>query len=300
MQKKPEKLTIDRMRDLLSSIDIDSNPRMLLGDDLSIIINVQSVIRMVLGSESLFQIPDFRCGFVRSGSARVRLNLVEREIHTGMILFVTPGSIVQPIYASDDFNLTGMALSPEMLQLSLGGHFPAMFNGNMTDGRLVISQELLNIIQNMFSLLIDVVKKQKEARQVICSLVAAIINQYDTLFTDSEYSLGKQYTNERRIFDRFIYLVNNNCKEHHQLSFYADKMAISGRYLGTAVRVASGSTAKEWIDSALITQAKLMLRHSDLQVSSISDRLYFPNYSFFNKYFKRLTGMTPLEYRRKC
>ena len=51
------------------------------------------------------------------------------------------------------------------------------------------------------------------------------------------------------------------------------------------------------IDRALITQAKVLLRHSDKSVAQISEDLNFPNPAFFSKYFKRLTAMTPLEYR---
>lgn len=59
----------------------------------------------------------------------------------------------------------------------------------------------------------------------------------------------------------------------------------------------SGVGAKEWIDRAVISTAKVLLRHSDKQTSEIADELNFPNVSFFCKYFKRLTGSTPLQYR---
>ena len=73
-------------------------------------------------------------------------------------------------------------------------------------------------------------------------------------------------------------------------------MCLSQRYLGTVVRQTSGTTAKEWIDRALITQAKVLLHHSDKSVIQISEELNFPNPAFFSKYFKRLTGMTPKQF----
>jgi AraC-like DNA-binding protein len=74
-------------------------------------------------------------------------------------------------------------------------------------------------------------------------------------------------------------------------------MCLTERYLGTVVRQASGITAKEWIDRALVTRIKIELRHTDKSVAQISDEMKFPNPSFFSKYFRRLTGMTPLEFR---
>ena len=63
------------------------------------------------------------------------------------------------------------------------------------------------------------------------------------------------------------------------------------------IRQASGITAKDWIDRAVITAAKVMLRYSNLQIAEIAERLHFPNPSFFCKYFKRLEGCTPQEYK---
>jgi len=68
--------------------------------------------------------------------------------------------------------------------------------------------------------------------------------------------------------------------------------------LGTLIREASGTTAKEWIERSVIAEAKVRLKNSDMLTYQISDELNFPNVSFFCKFFKRLTGMTPLEYQR--
>ena len=82
------------------------------------------------------------------------------------------------------------------------------------------------------------------------------------------------------------------------LDFYAGKMCITVRYLSTMIRKASGVTAKEWLDRALVTQAKVMLSYSSRNVAQIADELNFPTSSFFCKFFKRMTGLTPQQYRR--
>lgn len=73
-------------------------------------------------------------------------------------------------------------------------------------------------------------------------------------------------------------------------------MCLTERYLGTVIRQASGVTAKQWIDRALITYAKTQLLHTDKTVAQISNEMNFPNPSFFSKYFKRITQMTPLSF----
>ena len=53
----------------------------------------------------------------------------------------------------------------------------------------------------------------------------------------------------------------------------------------------------DWINQSIILEAKVLLKHSNLLVYQISDELILPNPSFFSKFFKRMTGMTPHEYQ---
>lgn len=297
MQRKPESLTFDRMREMLALTESDMLDNLFISNDLMIISDVELVIKRVLKVDALFQIQDYRCGLVKSGRARIRINLIDREMEKGMVVFVTPGTIVQPLEASDDFLLTDMAISPEMLHLSLNNHLPAIFNGKMMDGRLAVGDNERDIVKRMFLLLHDVAKKENCSRQIVLNLVAAVLNQYDLLFSENETRQPNSHSNERYIFDRFIYLVNNNCNREHQMNFYADKMCLTERYLGTVVRKASGVTAKEWIDRAIITSAKVMLKHDNKSAAQIAEELNFNNPSFFSKYFKRIAGCTPQEYR---
>ncbi|WP_315353090.1 helix-turn-helix transcriptional regulator [Phocaeicola abscessus] len=133
---------------------------------------------------------------------------------------------------------------------------------------------------------------------MVLNLVAAYLNFFDQQFAEgTEMSVGRN-ANERFLFERFIYLVNNYSSREHHLDFYAGKMCITVRYLSTMIRKASGVTAKEWLDRALVTQAKVMLSYSSRNVAQIADELNFPTSSFFCKFFKRMTGLTPQQYRR--
>lgn len=77
-----------------------------------------------------------------------------------------------------------------------------------------------------------------------------------------------------------------------------DRLFVTDRYLSSLVSQVSQVSAKEWIDRALIAKAKVALRHSDITSTQLSDELNFPNTAFFCKYFKRIVGCTPTEYRQ--
>lgn len=299
MQRKPESLTFDRMCEMLALTESDMQNNMFLSKDLMIVSDVELVIKRVLMVGAIFQIQDYRCGLVQSGMASVRINLIDRKVEKGMVVFITPGTIVQPLEVSDDFLLTGMAISSEMLHLSLNNQLPAIFNGKIMDGRLIVGDDNCDIVKRMFLLLNDVAKIYNHNQQVVRNMIATILNYYDLLFSECETHYEYNLSNERYIFDRFIYLVNNNCNCEHQMNFYACKMCLTERYLGTVVKKASGVRAKEWIDRAIITLAKVMLKHDNKSSAQIADELNFANPSFFCKYFKRIVGCTPQEYRKK-
>lgn len=81
------------------------------------------------------------------------------------------------------------------------------------------------------------------------------------------------------------------------MSFYADKLCISTRYLSTIVRSVARSSAKEFIDRAVILEIKMMLQSTDLSVQEIAYRLRFPDQSYLGRFFKKRTGESPTEYR---
>ena len=134
-------------------------------------------------------------------------------------------------------------------------------------------------------------------RPTVTALVAALMHHYDHLFHLQYDQQTSSRSREQTIFNRFIQLVTQHCAEHHQISYYAQRMCLTERYLSTIIRQASGSTAKDWIDRALINRIKVELRHTDKSAAQIAEEMHFANPSFFSKYFRRLTGMTPKEYK---
>lgn len=109
-----------------------------------------------------------------------------------------------------------------------------------------------------------------------------------------EYKLS----NQEMVFRKFIALVNQHCLDERNVSFYADKLCLTPRYLNTLIREASQQTVMYWINQAIILEAKMNLKQSQNSIAEISDRLKFANPSFFCKFFKKHTGMTPLHYKK--
>ena len=240
-------------------------------------------------------INDFRMGLVVKGEIRGRINLIERHIKTGMMAFIGPGSIVEPISASPDLQIKGVALFSD-LPFSVG-RVPSLFNGSVRDFQMLLDDEQQAMVEKLLESLWQMVHTHPFCREAFDAMVASLMQYYNHLYgLDVERRVSPTHGTD--IFNRFIQLVNGHVRKEHKLGYYADRMCLTQRYLGSVVREVSGITAKEWIDRALVTEAKVVLKYSDKSVAQIADDLHFPSPSFFSKYFRRLTGLTPAEYRK--
>lgn len=105
------------------------------------------------------------------------------------------------------------------------------------------------------------------------------------------------YTRKYKLLYEFVNLVVKNFREQRGIEYYADTLCISSRHLSSICKEITGQTAKEYLNNYIITNIRLMLTTSDLTITQISDEFNFPNASFFTKFFKQKTGMTPKQYR---
>lgn len=292
-----QKLPLDKIYNILPE-DTKQNKKLLsYQDGMGVAIGIDGFLFRHLGmASSPFLLEDYRMGMVVRGQLRSIINLQEHTLQEGTIVFITPGTIVEPLEVSDDFLLEGMGLPADLFLMAHGGRLPELFNGQVKDGRRIVSFEERIILDRMLRLLHDLTGETDISKEVIYSMVSTVTHYYNQLFDDCTSVSSPSHSNE--IFNRFLRLVNLHGSKEHQLAFYAEKLCITSRYLGTVVLATSGVGAKEWIDRAVISTAKVLLRHSDKQISEIADELNFPNVSFFCKYFKRLTGSTPQQYRK--
>ncbi len=297
MNKQPKLMDISRMRDILAPLFEQISKNIYINNELAMLHGEPMVFRLLVQQTPPFVINDHRLGIITRGEGEVNFNLVDHHLTEGTLVYIGPGTIITPIRFSNDLELQGIGLFADFPMPFADGQFPSAFNGQVRDFQLPVAKEDLQTARNILDTLWHLVHQPDYHRQTASSLVAALMHHYDRLFHQQADNLAATRSREQTIFDRFILLVNQHCREQHQISYYAERLCLTERYLGTIVRQTSGTTAKEWIDRALIARIKVELRHTDKSVARISEEMNFPNPSFFSKYFKRLTQKTPAEYR---
>lgn len=297
-KEQPKLMNYIRMKDVYDANAQQVFKHAFISRELGMLYGNPAMFRLVTRRHKPpFVINDYRLGLVTRGSVTVLINLVERHIEPGTMLFVGPGTIIHPLSYTDDLEIYGVAMFDDFHMPFASGQMPTAFNGQTRDFQVVATEEELEAALNIINTVWQVVHQEDYNRQVAGSLLAALMHLYDGAYRRHTAVVQASQSREQTLFDHFIYLVNQYATSEHQINFYADKMCLTTRYLGTVIRQASGTTAKQWIDRAIITRVKIELRHSDKSVAQIAEEMNFPTPSFFCKYFKRFTGMTPLEYK---
>ena len=100
------------------------------------------------------------------------------------------------------------------------------------------------------------------------------------------------------IFIEFVRLLPRHFVEHHDIPFYADRLHISTVYLSRVVRQITGRTVVDYINHMLLIEASFLLKTTQLSIAQIADYLHFADTPSFSKFFSRMKGMSPKDYRK--
>ena len=107
----------------------------------------------------------------------------------------------------------------------------------------------------------------------------------------------KHLTEHAHIYQAFITLLEQDYKQQHQVSHYANALHLSPRQLSDIVRRFSGKTGKQLIQERLILEAKRYLQHTNASVKEIAYTLSYNDPSYFSKVFKQIAGIAPHAYK---
>ncbi|MFD2147305.1 helix-turn-helix domain-containing protein [Mucilaginibacter antarcticus] len=102
---------------------------------------------------------------------------------------------------------------------------------------------------------------------------------------------------DRVLLKRYLTKIEENYQQQHDVATYADMLNLSAGHLSEVVKEQSGKPAIVHIHERLILETKRLLFHTDHSIKEIAFRLGFEEASYFNRFFKRIVGDTPVSYR---
>ena len=236
---------------------------------------------------------------IQRGWSRCHVNLMEHLIKAGDLMYCDSNSLFQLLEVSDDVSGFVFSLKEDLFRIIMGNNVPQSFDGSLRDFHIQIQTQDIEFLERIHRLLYESLKSSYSGYPVTSHLVGAFLWFVDQLRNRQEITEAVTLTREQQLFHDFIQLVNTHTPQERSLSFYASNLFLSPRYVSTLIMQASGKHAKNWIDEAVILKIKIALKHTSKTISQIADEMDFPNVSFFCKYFRHLTKMTPSAYRKK-
>ncbi|MCL3852179.1 helix-turn-helix domain-containing protein [Parabacteroides sp. GYB001] len=234
------------------------------------------------------------------GKVRITLNLSEHTIKQNDFLTLTPDSFIQINEVSQDAHFYYACFSREFMDSN---------NLILTTIRLLpmlTEYPVINLSEDLTQLYLDVFKPLLHAYSLPCTLENKdIIKSIFTIFIQGTAELYKNHgkwknpfhTRSKEICREFTKLVMSHYTTQRNVAFYAEHLGVTVSHFCSTIKKETGKTALEIITAIVLMDIKAQLKSTDLPTKEIAFSLGFNNMSFFNRYFKRHTGMTPQEFR---
>ncbi|WP_270540347.1 helix-turn-helix domain-containing protein [Bacteroides zhangwenhongii] len=240
--------------------------------------------------------------FCRKGWAHATIDLKDYEIVENTQVVLLPGTIIRINGCSSDFTASFFGFPKEMFMEACMRFEPIFFRFIKEQPCYVLPQENTGAINGLIRATTAIYNdRENRFRNQIAKnhLQSFMLDIYDKCYRYFGKHKIEGGTRQDEIFKSFVSLVHEHCTSQREVSFYADKLCISTKYLTGICKAVTGDSAKKIIDDFAILEIKVLLQSTELTVQEIADRLGFPDQSYLGRYFKRHEGISPKEYQNK-
>jgi AraC-like DNA-binding protein len=249
-----------------------------------------------------FRSDHFAVMFVTKGWVKVTINLRPVVLQKNAMVISSPNAIKQLVHASP--SASGLVIQFTMHFLNQAGlpkrshdllsYFTSQYKPNWE-----LDQDDAEVIEKGMR---DIYVRCKNADRPFGK---EQLNHFFLGFLYEIAAQGQKYsppvighlTRKEDLVIRFANLVSTHFREKRSVGFYADELNVTPKYLTETVKEINGKSAGEIIDDFVILESKLLLEKPETTVAQVASILNFSDQSFFGKYFKRITGMSPSEFK---
>lgn len=240
----------------------------------------------------------------KSGEVSVEINYVTYTLKANGFLSIAPYDIVVFKGGSSDFKSQALVLpvtlfTPIIAELKMS-HYDYVKKNPL----IYFNEEYLKIIDTTFELIkrASALLGEERFEQVVIKQVASLFyiqQQFYESCSEHDIQLHEYVSRKKELFRLFIKTLVESHSVSREVLFYANELGVSSGYLNEVCNDISHQTAKEIIDSAVSARLKYELSYTSKSIQELADEYNFPSQSYFSRYYKRMTGMTPSEFRKR-
>ena len=245
------------------------------------------------------KVPGYMFLLCFQGTCSITVHLTQYTMKKGTLLILLPDLYFQVLEQSDDCKFIFAGFATELVRSS------SLFSKSIEYTPFIFEKPVLQLDKKAFDLMYSYIRIIIKAKNISNNIVTQ--EQAALTFTQLILGLGnlikngksvnQQYNRNQEIVKELVRTVVMNYHTERNVSFYADKMHLSPQHLSTTIKKITGKTLTDIISSFIINDAKAKLKSTEMTIQEIAYSLNFPDISFFGKYFKRYTGMSPKQYR---
>lgn len=241
-------------------------------------------------------------GLCLRGKAQYSIDTQEQLLKPGDMLIVSDRHVLDNFMASPDIEGQCIVISTKFFYEVIRdmSDLSSLMLFAKSHPVVSLTQDEIDIFLDYFQFIKRKINEKGNhfRKRVTGALLLAMFCDLSNAIYRLQQSSDQRRTRPEAIFTQFIKLVEENFRQERRVSWYAEKLCITPKYLSENVKQISKRTPNEWIDKYVVLEIRLMLKNSTKSIKEISDDLHFPNQSFLGKYFKEHVGVSPLAYRK--
>lgn len=240
------------------------------------------------------------------GEVEIEINMKTHKIMPKQIMVYLPYNATITRYrASSDFSGKILCLSERIMieNFNMGNNLWEKSFAISKNPIIDINKEVASLFECYGRLIYlrYTMKERMYKKEVITALLKAIMYELlNEVNSTTAETPGKNLLKQGDIlFKKFITLLSRTEIKPRMVTWYAEELHVTPKYLSTTCKNVSGKTANVWINQFVVKDICQLLRYSEMSIKEISEHLNFPNLSFFGKYVKSHLGVSPKEYRQQ-
>lgn len=245
----------------------------------------------------------YRIAICRRGSVNVDCGLETFMHQRNTIHFNFPSQLFSLYNKSNDMYAYYMLFNEQFIEgllplSSIQKQFPFLDYAGIPFFQLTETQA--NEIEDLFFKIDAEIKQRKTAlKQSIQLYINLILIAANRSYIEQGLSKKLDISKDNTLLMRFKKLVSQFFITKRQVAEYAHLLTVTPNHLNKIIKEQTGKTASDFINAMLLMEAKALLKHTELSISEIAYQLDFTDPSHFNKFFKKGTEHTPLNYRNQ-
>ncbi|MBQ7819267.1 MAG: AraC family transcriptional regulator [Bacteroidales bacterium] len=240
--------------------------------------------------------------FCLEGEINILIDLKPLLISKNTQVIIMPNSIVKIQKVSPDLKIFFLGISSSLFRAMCAHVSPTLFRLIKQNPLFLLSQENKVVVESFMQMtrtIYNDIDNQYRTQIIKSTLNAFILYNYDKYQKLHSNDENAMEPTRNKIFDDFIDLIHKNCLTEREVTFYADKLCISCKYLSDICHNIVGASAKKIIDNFSLLEMKVLLHNTQLSMQDIANKMGFPDQSYMGRYFKRYEGISPSAFRKQ-